>query len=133
MIEGSEQLEERTSRYSNDSGYDWEYGNSRKNSYYDAPVINYRDIEVSARSTGKVSAYQFRSAESFLNSIAKPKGADINLDGYKAGVKVFHKKFGEGVISSVEAEGEDLKVDINFDKVGHKRLMAKFAGLEIIE
>ena len=133
MIEGSEQLEERTSRYSNDSGYDWEYGNSRKNSYYDAPVTNYRDIEVSARSAGKVSAYQFRSAESFLNSIAKPKGADINLDGYKAGVKVFHKKFGEGVISSVEAEGEDLKVDINFDKVGHKRLMAKFAGLEIIE
>ena len=133
MIDGAEQLEERTSRYSNDSGYEWEYGNSRKNSYYDAPVTNYRDIEISARSTGKVAAYQFRSAESFLNSIAKPKGADINLDGYKAGVKVFHKKFGEGVINSVEAEGEDLKVDINFNKVGHKRLMAKFAGLEIIE
>ena len=27
---------------------------------------------------------------------------------------------------------EDLKVDINFEKVGHKRLMAKFAKLEII-
>ena len=26
-----------------------------------------------------------------------------------------------------------LKVDINFDKVGHKRLMAKFANLEIID
>jgi len=25
------------------------------------------------------------------------------------------------------------KVDINFEKAGHKRLMAKFAGLEIIE
>ena len=33
---------------------------------------------------------------------------------------------------TVEPEGEDLKVDINFDKVGHKRLMAKFAKLEII-
>ena len=32
----------------------------------------------------------------------------------------------------VEAEGEDLKVDINFEKVGHKRLMAKYAGLEVI-
>ena len=32
-----------------------------------------------------------------------------------------------------EPEGEDLKVDINFDKAGHKRLMAKFANLEIIE
>ena len=33
----------------------------------------------------------------------------------------------------VEAEGDDLKVDIDFTKVGHKRLMAKFAGLEVIE
>ena len=33
----------------------------------------------------------------------------------------------------VETEGEDLKVDISFEKVGHKRLMAKFAGLEIID
>ena len=32
----------------------------------------------------------------------------------------------------VEPEGEDLKVDINFDKAGHKRLMAKYANLEII-
>ena len=48
-------------------------------------------------------------------------------------VKVYNKKVGEGVINSVEAEGEDLKVDINFEKAGHKRLMAKFAGLEIIE
>ena len=26
---------------------------------------------------------------------------------------------------------KDLKLDINFEKVGHKRLMAKFANLEI--
>ena len=54
------------------------------------------------------------------------------LSKYQAGVRVFHKKFGEGTINYVEQEGEDLKVDINFDKVGHKRLMAKFANLEII-
>ena len=46
--------------------------------------------------------------------------------------ELFHKKFGEGTISNVEPEGDDLKVDIDFDKVGHKRLMAKFANLEII-
>lgn len=33
----------------------------------------------------------------------------------------------------IEQEGDDLKVDIQFDKAGHKRLMAKFAGLEIVE
>ena len=56
-----------------------------------------------------------------------------DLSQYKAGVRVFHKKFGEGTINLVEPEGEDLKVDINFDKAGHKRLMAKFANLEIIK
>ncbi|MCL2342221.1 MAG: hypothetical protein FWC53_04205 [Firmicutes bacterium] len=44
---------------------------------------------------------------------------------------VFHKKFGEGIITKVEKEGDDLKVDIDFEKAGHKRLMAKYAGLEI--
>ena len=57
----------------------------------------------------------------------------MDLSQYKAGVRIFHKKFGEGTISTVEPEEEDLKVDINFDKVGHKRLMAKYANLEVIE
>ena len=43
-----------------------------------------------------------------------------------------HKKFGEGVITNAEPEEDDLKLDINFDKVGSKRLMAKFAKLEIL-
>ena len=56
----------------------------------------------------------------------------FNLSKYKAGIRIYHKKFGEGTINYVEKEGDDLKVDITFDKVGHKRLMAKFAKLEII-
>lgn len=52
--------------------------------------------------------------------------------GYVPGARVYHKKFGEGTINACEQEGEDLKVDITFDKAGHKRLMAKFAGLEIL-
>ena len=66
-------------------------------------------------------------------SLNKQNDNVIDLSGYKEGTRIFHKKFGEGTINFVEEEGNDLKVDINFDKVGHKRLMAKFAGLEIIE
>ena len=33
---------------------------------------------------------------------------------------------------NLEEEGNDIKVDLQFDKAGHKRLMAKFAGLEIL-
>ena len=57
---------------------------------------------------------------------------NIDFSSYQSGARVYHKKFGEGTINYVEPEGEDLKVDINFDKVGHKRLMAKYANLEIL-
>ena len=56
----------------------------------------------------------------------------MDNDDMRRGKPSCHKKFGEGTISNVEPEGDDLKVDIQFDKVGHKRLMAKFAKLEII-
>ncbi len=76
--------------------------------------------------------WNFKTPESFLNSLNKPKENNVDISKFKAGQRIAHKKFGEGVINYVEAEGDDLKVDINFDKVGHKRLMAKFAGLEIL-
>lgn len=82
------------------------------------------------------TGYAFKkTAESFLSSLNKVgSGANKNVDlsQYKEGTRVYHKKFGEGIINCVEAEGDDLKVDISFDKFGSKRLMAKFAGLEII-
>ena len=82
---------------------------------------------------GANAGFQFKTAESFLNSLSNKKineGADITK--YKEGQRIYHKKFGEGTINKIEEEGEDYKLDISFDKVGHKRLMAKFANLEII-
>lgn len=137
MLEGYEQIEDnRNNRYSEEE-YEWSYGernSSRYGNFNNSPVSTYKDIAVAA-SRNISTGYQFRSADSFLNSLNKNNNKSNNIDfnSYKAGVKVYHKKFGEGIINSVEVEGEDLKVDISFDKVGHKRLMAKFAGLEIIE
>lgn len=76
------------------------------------------------------AAFNFRSAESFLKKVAANES--VNLESFKVGTKVFHKKFGEGVITKTEPEDDDLKVDIDFEKAGSKRLMAKFANLEII-
>ncbi len=130
MLEGADELEQKSNSRYEDSRNEWRY-EERRGSYYDSPVTTYKEIEASASRI--TPAYQFRSADSFLQSLNKPKGNNIDLSKYVAGVKVYHKKFGEGIINSVETEGEDLKVDINFEKAGHKRLMAKFAGLEIIE
>ena len=132
MLDGYEELEQSTSNAFGDSKYEWSYGNSNKGSFFNNPVTSYKSNQVASKATA--SSYGFKSAESFLANLNKPKNDNnIDLDAYKSGVKVYHKKFGEGMINSVEAEGDDLKVDIQFEKAGHKRLMAKFAGLEIIE
>ena len=112
-----------------DSPYTWSYGNKNNGAVktYQAPEKQY------VVAAGKVGGFAFRTAESFLNSInKKEETTNTDFSSYQVGVRVYHKKFGEGTINYVEPEGTDLKVDINFDKVGHKRLMAKFANLEII-
>ena len=112
----------------NDSSYKWEYASSRGGN-----VKSYKvNDETSLGVTKKEPSFAFRTAESFLNSLTSKKNNDVDLSKFKEGQKVFHRKFGEGVINIVEQEGEDLKLDINFDKFGHKRLMARFANLEII-
>lgn len=76
------------------------------------------------------AAFNFRTAESFLQKISGDDNVDLKV--YAEGVRVYHKKFGEGTITKTEPEDDDLKLDITFDKVGSKRLMAKFAKLELI-
>ena len=115
-----------------DNNYKWTYGKISNN------IKTYKFDEnksaVAAASSSNNTGFNFRTAESFLNSLSKTnKNNECDLQKYKEGQRIYHKKFGEGTINIIEPEGEDLKVDIIFDKVGHKRLMAKYANLEIIE
>ena len=51
---------------------------------------------------------------------------------YAAGERVRHRMFGEGVILKTTPMGNDTFLEINFDGVGVKKLMANFAKLEKI-
>ena len=116
-----------------DSKYSWTYGSKDNGKIKTYKIDKNEPKVVAASSNSNNNGFMFRTAESFLNNLTKKSsGSNVDLSQYKAGVRIYHKKFGEGVISNVEPEGDDLKVDIQFDKVGHKRLMAKFANLEII-
>ena len=42
---------------------------------------------------------------------------------------MLHKKFGEGMIISAVPVGNDTKLEIAFDKVGTKTLLALYANL----
>ena len=128
-LQGYEDTFKDNDSYS-DSSYKWEYGKSSKVTTYKMNDMTSSGIEKSKKTS--TSGYNFRTPESFLSNLNKKSESTVDLSQYQAGVRVFHKKFGEGIINYVEKEGDDLKVDINFDKVGHKRLMAKFANLQII-
>ena len=135
LLEGYEEAFGETTnkdRMFKDSSYNWTYGNNagKVKSY---KIEEKEPVLVGSSKKGNNNNFMFRTAESFLSNLNKKKSENnVDLSKYKTGVRIFHKKFGEGTIDGVEAEEDDLKVDINFDKVGHKRLMAKFANLEII-
>lgn len=142
LLDGYEEINENKEESFEDSNYGWSYGTNYsgkvKTYKFEEPVgrdivesATSRILTNSSKNVDNTSDFAFRTAESFLNSLNKSK-ENIDIGKYKAGQRVYHKKFGEGTINYVEQEGEDLKVDITFDKAGHKRLMAKFAGLEII-
>ena len=137
LLEGYEEVFGEEKNHKNqifkDSQYSWSYG-SKNNGNIKTYQINTKEPVAVASNQKSNNGFAFRTAESFLSGLQKTTAnTQVDLSKYEQGVRVFHKKFGEGTINLVEPEGDDLKVDINFDKVGHKRLMAKFAKLEIIE
>lgn len=136
LLEGYAEVVERKSvdtEEFKDYGYRWSYGKGQTVKTF---KMSEEDKSAVAKTIGEQSTkseYQYRTAESFLNSIKQNNQTnDVDLSKYQVGQRVYHKKFGEGTITKLEQEGNDVKVDLEFDKAGHKRLMAKFAGLEII-
>ncbi|MDD3004122.1 UvrD-helicase domain-containing protein [Flavobacterium sp.] len=49
------------------------------------------------------------------------------------GVKVMHERFGKGEVINIEGVGGDKKAEINFEVGGIKKLLLRFAKLEILE
>jgi len=51
--------------------------------------------------------------------------------GMSVGSAVVHPSFGQGVILSLEGSGDATRVSIEFERVGLKRLMLKYAALSV--
>ena len=48
------------------------------------------------------------------------------------GQRVSHTKFGEGVILNLEGDGDNMRIQVNFEKAGSKWLVASYANLKPI-
>ncbi len=64
------------------------------------------------------------TAQSQYSSNPVAEAAPVQL-----GQRVYHEKFGEGVVLNYEGEGRHARVQVNFDDIGSKWLMMEYANL----
>ena len=92
------------------------------------------------RSTQKVDVRHFKSSKDnqFKNTVSPSStnnkrqfGGVINSQAmqWHIGQNVSHAKFGAGVIINYEGQGNDARVQVNFDRVGMKWLLLEYAKL----
>lgn len=104
--------------------------NEGRRGYYDD------DYSYSPRRTSAYGYNPPKSASAYGSAYGstytkKPAEAKSSTD-YSAGQTVEHKTFGKGMILKVTPMGNDTLLEIAFDTVGTKKIMAGFAKLTII-
>ena len=65
------------------------------------------------------------------NAVVAPKAADVH--GLRSGQTVFHNKFGEGIVLTLEGRGDDARAQINFGRHGTKWLALAVAKLTPVD
>mgnify|MGYP000203379947 CR=1 FL=1 len=81
-----------------------------------------------------VQEVRLRSQVTKASSMAgsAPNYSDKPPIGMSLGQRVQHAKFGEGIILQFEGQGENARVQVNFDNLGSKWLVLHFAKLEAL-
>ena len=117
------------------------YGQTQRNklSRYageiDGSLIEHKGL-TQRNSTAQASDFTNRrdtarsSARNSTRVTAGAGSAPSSSGGFKPGDQVRHRVFGEGLIISASPMGSDTLLEIDFPKVGRKKLMANFAGLK---
>ncbi len=59
------------------------------------------------------------------------KQGEKNDTGFSLGQRVQHAKFGEGVVLNLEGNGDNTRIQVNFEQVGSKWLVAAYANLQV--
>jgi DNA helicase-2/ATP-dependent DNA helicase PcrA len=85
---------------------------------------------LTGRKSTKKSRPSFQQATRWANETKEKPAGDAQ---YKTGQRVFHTKFGEGIVIESKPSGGDEEVSVAFEEVGVKRLLASFANLEKID
>lgn len=92
-----------------------------------APGSGYGTGEERAAYTGNLSGM---GAPRPKTGAVPRTAAAASLERFDKGARVRHTTFGSGTILSVKPMGSDILYEVEFDKIGIKKLMASFARLK---
>lgn len=61
-----------------------------------------------------------------------PNFVAADISGLQNGDKVQHQRFGRGIVVLIEGQGDSRKAQVNFEQIGMKTLVLKFAKMRIL-
>lgn len=112
------------------------WGQARQEPAFRSPYqqprpVERRPFEGTATTVQPTASPRLKRVETAMKS---PVFAQTPASGlaYQAGDRVRHDRFGEGVVIAIEGEGSNLKATVDFDNLGRKQLLLKFAKLSKI-
>ena len=84
-------------------------------------------------SVTKPNETQLRKLRRLKPELSKPIGNTNSIDpNLTEGTRVNHTRFGKGVVLKIEGAGNDKKAEIKFEKGDIKKLLLRFAKLEVL-
>lgn len=120
--------DDRTARHFDDCDYIGERYSGGYSSYRSSGGARTSQRSTTASSAKSIFGGSSASTVGGLNPTA-PKAKTAPTVSFDAGDAVKHATFGVGTIISAKPMGGDVLYEINFEKVGTKKLMASFARL----
>lgn len=88
----------------------------------------------SGNSTPPPAPLRFRKPEHLkpLGQASAASGSPANELNLAPGTRVLHDRFGVGTVTEVEPASDGGKATIQFDNAGEKKLLLKFAKLQLL-
>ena len=109
------------------------WGQTRQEPAFRSPFqqprpVERKPFERASTTVQPTAAPRLKRMEKAMKS---PISAQTPVPGltYQAGDRVWHERFGEGLVVAIEGEGSNLKATVDFDNLGRKQLLLKFAKL----
>jgi len=89
-------------------------------------------LRLAATSTPHRGRGRFGATETLTEYYESDSDAAVNQDlpRYVKGERVVHPTFGSGSVAEITGFGRDLKVTVDFDDAGRKKLLVRYANLE---